>query len=270
MIKKILIVFLFIFTVSELSFAGFGFDIRLGRVMRENNNFDSYLMNSGISTPTITTDRLNWYKGYDRSDFLNYGIDLFCEYPISKTAQIGLKAGYTGFIDVEAQSIYYLGYYAYESGSSGDTILRPSVLSNTQIKSRAYEIPIAIYYKERVNRVISFFTGAGISFLTNEWTVSYYENTNNIPYTESNPKTASDIDDPSKIQTFNESVSSSKAIPLFILGAEARMNKRFAFVFDIRFRYGGKTKYTTRDNFELEHDFSGIGANVSFRYYILP
>lgn len=268
-IVKSFLVLVFAFVFADLSFAGFGADIRLGKLIGEDNNFDLYLINTGISDSNISTDRITWYKDYDRNSFVNGGLDIFCEYPLGRRSYIGLKAGYTGFINMEAQSAYYLKYY-YEDSASGDILSKYSLLSRTNIKSDAYEIPIAIYYKERISRTFSFFTGAGISFLFNEWTAEFYENTNNIPYTDANPKTPSNTDDPDKIYSYADSKTVSKVIPMFIIGAEARLNRKFSFVFDFAFRYSGKTSYTTPENFELSRDFSGIGANFYFRYYILP
>ncbi|MDR3244033.1 MAG: hypothetical protein LBT79_04720, partial [Elusimicrobiota bacterium] len=182
MFKKsiFIMVLALMFAAVSLSYADFGLSARLGRNIGENNNFDHYLINTGISTPSITTDRLEWYKNYDKSDFINYGLEIFCEFPLSNKAFVGLKAGYVGYVNTDAQSVYFLDYYKYRNGSYGDIDKRYSVLYETSIESDAYEIPITIYYKEKINRIFSFYTGVGISFLSNKWTAKYYANTNYI------------------------------------------------------------------------------------------
>ncbi|MDR3048483.1 MAG: outer membrane beta-barrel protein [Elusimicrobiota bacterium] len=268
MFKKIVLSLVLVSAVSVLSFADVGISARLGRNIGENNNFDSYLINTGVSSSAISSDRLSWYKDYDRSDFINYGVDIFCEYPITNKSFIGLKAGYTAYVNTDAEAVYFLDYYKYKSGNSGDAQFRQSVLYKTNIESDAYEIPITIYYKERINKTFSFFAGAGISFLSNKWTANYRGNINYIDNGASNPAASSASSDPNKIESYSESETSNVVVPLFLLGAEARMSKHFALTFDITFRYGGKTTFKTIENFELTRNFSGVAAALGVKYYL--
>lgn len=216
--KKVLLAVCAVVFVAGISFAEFGASIRLGAI-GEDSNFDKIEKVHGISSEN------------DTSNF-TWGADIFFEkaglFGLKNESIFGIKAGYI--------------QYSKEKVSFDDGFERVS------FTSKAYGIPVIVYYKHVLNEQWRLSGGLGVNFIANKW--------------EGN------------INGIKEDKNDSAISPLLTVGGEWLFAKNFSLSAELGYQFNAKFEdkrfwYTQGSSKEfLKRDLTGLVFNFAVNAYI--
>jgi hypothetical protein len=261
---------LFLTLVSGFAFADFGVIFR-GGIVNGSNNYNYYLFNTYIpydNTGIISTlSKGDAYPQKDLNDsgFVNFGVEFFSESKLSNTGYFGIRGGYVQYgTDTLYDDFYYMAGHINEWDQDTWDKTGPLVpLKTHEIKSAAYTVPVILYYKHDINKMLSVSGGGGISVLINKWTETTSQETSwnyEAPFVD--PLTGQTSYNP--VTPYDDQVTETQTKTMFVVNvsAEARLSEWFSLMVDIGYQGNGKTNYK-----DVERDFSGLYGNLGLKVY---